>query len=122
MTLTSSKLEPNLVLRNHFVPRESCLCLKSLIVLNDTTDFKFMYFFAYCLCFSTRSDTFAIRFGTYTNGTSQITSPPPSSRFVCAHLSHNVLAYYRFGEGTLLPFTGNGNAQCLQPPIEVSFV
>ena len=49
MTLISSKLEPNLVLRNDFVPRESCLCPKAVIVLNDTMDFKFMYFFAYCL-------------------------------------------------------------------------
>ena len=41
MTLISSKLEPNLVLRNDFVPRESCLCSKAVIVLNDTTDFIF---------------------------------------------------------------------------------
>ena len=44
MTLISSKLEPNLVLRNDFVPRESCLCPKAVIVLNDSTDFKFTYF------------------------------------------------------------------------------
>ena len=37
MTLISSKLEPNLMLRNAFVPRESCLCPKAVIVLNDTT-------------------------------------------------------------------------------------
>ena len=120
MTLISSKLEPNLVLRNDFVPRESCLC--PVIVLNDTMDLNLCIFCTLTMLLHQIPYFCYQVWNIHKWHLTNLFSTSIQSFCECTHLSNNVLAYNGFGEGTLFPFTGNGNAQCLQPPIEVSFV